>query len=61
MRTQSWDALGDRPKVGWMFGPTSGRMHELRTYIRSHDSGAHVFGVTVISCQDLGCCVHFDC
>ena len=28
MRTQSWDVLGDRPKVGWMFGPTSGRMSQ---------------------------------
>ena len=30
MRTQSWDALGDCPKVGWMFGPTSARMNDLQ-------------------------------
>lgn len=29
MRTQSWDALGDRPKVGWMFGPTSDQAPNL--------------------------------
>ena len=29
--------------IRFLFGPTSGQMHELQTYIRSHDSGAHVF------------------
>ena len=29
-KPQNWDVLGDRSKVGWMFGPTSGRMNELQ-------------------------------
>ena len=33
MTSQNWDALGDHPKVGWMFGPTSGPMKDSRTDI----------------------------
>lgn len=32
-KPQNWDVLGDRPKAGWMFRQTSGRINELQTDI----------------------------
>ena len=44
MRTHSWDTLGDRPKVGWMFGPTSGRSECTNCgLILGHVTQEHMF------------------